>query len=590
MKTIRFIKEIFKEFPSLMITNIVLLLLVNLFATCSLLSISPVVDLYIHPDLKGISPLTLRIIHYAEILGIKVNFFNWVIILITLVMISSIVQVGVRYSILRIKYAVLRKIIIGAFRDFFYTRWNFFSQANQGELLNTFTREITVVGNAFGAMGLFFSYIIQIIFFISVPFYISWQVTLISIIIVAILSLPFLLLGKISYRLGAQITSKANYMLSVIQENLSFAKIVMGFGSQQKTIQNIAKAYDSRIKTVIKSEILNIAIPTFYRPCAIIMVFVALFAAKHFHVALSEITVLILALFQVGIAGGFLCTLKNSIDNFFPSYEQIKRLRNKAQRMKKDSGDRIFDRLNEAIELKDVGFSFPSRPVVLENINVKIPKGKMIAFVGESGAGKTTLIDIIMGFHEPTHGVIMIDGVPLQNYDINSFRHKIGYVPQDSILFNLSIRDNLLWVCDSASDEDIKEACHMAYADEFITQFPEGYDTVVGDRGVRLSGGQIQRIALARALLRKPQLLILDEATSSLDTHSERLIQKAIENISKTTTVIVVAHRLSTIVNADYIYVLSKGRIVQEGTYSQLASKEGHFSRMVSLQLLSHTM
>ena len=193
---------------------------------------------------------------------------------------------------------------------------------------------------------------------------------------------------------------------------------------------------------------------------------------------------------------------------------------------------------------------------------------------------------MIMGFHEPVSGMITFDGIPLQTFDINSYRQRIGYVPQDSVLFNTTIRDNLRWGNEEAGEAEIGEACRQANASEFIERFPDRYDTLVGDRGVRLSGGQCQRLALARAVLRKPELLILDEATSSLDTYSERLIQQAVESVAKETTVIVIAHRLSTVVNADYIYLLERGSVVEEGTYQDLLCKNGHFSDMVKLQSL----
>ena len=223
---------------------------------------------------------------------------------------------------------------------------------------------------------------------------------------------------------------------------------------------------------------------------------------------------------------------------------------------------------------------------MLTDIDLSIPRGTMVALVGDSGAGKSTLIDLIMGFHEPTQGRILIDGTPLQALDILSYRHRIGYVPQDAVLFNTTIRENLRWAKPDATHDEIRQACRQAHAEEFIERFPEGYDTVVGDRGVRLSGGQCQRMALARALLRQPELLILDEATSSLDSQSERLIQQAIEAAAKNTTVIVIAHRLATIVNADAIYVLHGGRIVEEGTYRTLRQQHGPFHRMTQLQLL----
>ena len=210
----------------------------------------------------------------------------------------------------------------------------------------------------------------------------------------------------------------------------------------------------------------------------------------------------------------------------------------------------------------------------------------MFAVVGESGAGKSTLIDVLMGFNQPETGSVTFDGVDLGQYDIVSYRQRIGYVPQDSVLFNTTLRENLRWSHDQATDDEIEAACLRANAHEFIRGFPEGYGTLVGDRGVRLSGGQRQRIALARAILRKPDLLILDEATSSLDTSSERLIQSSLESISGETTLVVIAHRLSTIANADHVYVMEQGRIVESGTYAALVKDGGHFSRMTDLQRL----
>jgi ABC-type multidrug transport system fused ATPase/permease subunit len=224
----------------------------------------------------------------------------------------------------------------------------------------------------------------------------------------------------------------------------------------------------------------------------------------------------------------------------------------------------------------------------LNNINATIPKGKMIAFVGESGAGKSTLIDTLIGFNKLKSGHIKIDGISLQDFDVNTYRKKIGYVSQESILFNMSIMDNLIWAKDDANEEDIKNACKLANANEFIENFYEGYQTVVGDRGVRLSGGQLQRIALARAMIRKPDLLILDEATSALDTKSERIIQKAIEKIANETTIVVVAHRLSTIANADYVYVLENGGVKEKGSYEDLIMQKGLFYDMVKSQKFSN--
>jgi ATP-binding cassette subfamily B protein len=281
---------------------------------------------------------------------------------------------------------------------------------------------------------------------------------------------------------------------------------------------------------------------------------------------------------------GNVISRKNVLHNFLPSYEQINYMINKAKQNVQKSGKLPFRQLSNSVEFKGVTFAYPSHGPVLKDINAVIRKGRMTAFVGESGTGKSTLVDLLIGFYEPNKGEITLDGTSLFEYNILSFRQRIGFVPQDSFLFNNTIRNNLLWSHEKATEKEVVEACKLANAHDFIMEMPNDYDTVVGDRGVRLSGGQRQRIALARALLRKPELLILDEATSSLDSQSETLIQQAIEEIAHQTTIVSIAHRLSTIAKADWIYVLEDGCIVEQGTYQELFDLKGTFSNMAGIQ------
>lgn len=587
MKALIFIRDIFKKFPLLLISNTLLLVAVSLFSAVSLFTVSPLVDFIVNSDLNKLSPLTQKIIAVLKIFGLPPTLNIWLSVFLIFTALSSLFQVFARHSILKTKYAVLRDIMLGTFEDFFNARWYFFTSGKQGIFLNTFIREITVVGDAFGAMALFFASLLQLICFVVVPFYISWQVTGISLGVALLFAVPFLLAGKISYRLGILNTATANQLNSVIHESLGLAKVILGFGKQRQAVKELDKAFDAHRKVTVKAQTIDVAISLLYRPLGMVMLVMALFVARKFGVSLSETTVLLMALLQVVLTIGELAMRKNSLENFFPSYEQIKKLRKLAREMRQESGSKKFEGLKNQLSLERVSFAYPSDKPVLSNINASIPKGKMVAFVGHSGSGKSTFIDMIMGFHQPTAGRILVDGIALKDFDIYSYRKSTGYVPQDSALFNMSIRDNLLWASGEAGDEDITNACRQANADEFIRQLPSGYNTLAGDRGIRLSGGQVQRIALARAILRKPSLLILDEATSSLDTHSERLIQQAIENIAKETTVIVIAHRLSTIVNADYIYVLKDGAIIEEGTYLQLLEKKGIFNQMVKQQALN---
>lgn len=240
------------------------------------------------------------------------------------------------------------------------------------------------------------------------------------------------------------------------------------------------------------------------------------------------------------------------------------------------------------IEFKNVSFRYPStRKYSLREITLDIKHGELIALVGQSGAGKSTLVDLLSGFWYPTKGDIFIEGTNTRELSLQSIRNHIGTVTQDIILFNDSIEANILWGrhnTNSTTEEDIVNAAKAAYAHEFIMDLPEGYKTVIGERGIRLSGGQKQRLTIARAILRNPEILILDEATSSLDSDSEAKIQKAIENIIPGRTTIIIAHRLSTIRKADKVVVLDKGKIVQQGKHDELASTEGIYRDLYNMQ------
>lgn len=244
-----------------------------------------------------------------------------------------------------------------------------------------------------------------------------------------------------------------------------------------------------------------------------------------------------------------------------------------------------FPGFNHDIVFRSVSFIYPqtTNPVI-QDISFAIPSGKTVAFVGSSGAGKSTVLDLLLRLYDPTKGLIEIDGVPLQNYEINEWRKKIGVVTQDIFVFNDTISANILFGDLEASQQDVIDAAIAAGAHSFIEKLPNGYNTVVGERGYRLSGGERQRIALARSLIRKPKLLILDEATSSLDTYSEKIIQETIDSLKDKVTIIIVAHRLSTIVHADQIFVIEKGSILESGTHQELLDKDGRYAYLWKLQ------
>jgi subfamily B ATP-binding cassette protein MsbA len=240
------------------------------------------------------------------------------------------------------------------------------------------------------------------------------------------------------------------------------------------------------------------------------------------------------------------------------------------------------------ITFDNVSFKYPSATVnALQNISVSVRRGEIVALVGYSGAGKSTLVDLVAGFWYPTEGTLSIDGRDIRNLSLRSLRSYIGTVTQDIVLFDDTIKANIRYGRPAATDEEVIEAAKAAFAHDFIMEMPQGYDTMIGERGVRLSGGQKQRITIARAVIRNPSILILDEATSSLDTESERQVQKALEQLMQNRTTIVIAHRLSTIQNASRIIVMSGGRIIQRGTHEELMRQGGLYQELYNMQFKS---
>ena len=247
-----------------------------------------------------------------------------------------------------------------------------------------------------------------------------------------------------------------------------------------------------------------------------------------------------------------------------------------------------FKSLQQGITLHNLSLQYgPELQPALRNINLNIPRGSTVALVGSSGAGKSSLADLLVGLYEPTEGQMLVDGKPLTDFDLISWQQQLGVVSQDTFLFNATIAENISHGSPNATRAQIVEAAEKAQAAGFISELPDGYDTLIGERGYILSGGQRQRLSLARAILRDPELLILDEATSALDTQSERLVQQAIDQFERQHTVLVIAHRLSTIVKADLICVLEKGQIIEQGSHQQLLDRKGTYAGLWRQQVNS---
>ena len=587
---------IFREFlihyPRQFVVLFSILVVEGLVAAGAVLAVVPLADFLFDPGLKSPSRLSQMLLAFLKPLNIHPSFWLFGLLFVSSNLVKGLLDVIARHSILRIKYQVQRGLFDEALTTFFKARWEFFSGADQGRLLNTFNKELANIGDTLGQLATQLARVVQLCIYLAVPMWLNAPMTLTALGLALLLGSPLLLLHKASYRFGQKNIESGNVMMGVISEVLSAARLILGFGRQEQSRGRSLHAFDQHIHATLRSQTLDAAVAGLYQPVGILSAIAALGIGLQQGSPVAEMAALLWSLLRALPLLGSLMSANVSISSFLPSYEQLALLRNQAKQLEEREGDKPFVRLERGVVLKDLDFTYPGRQQTLQGVNLAIRKGQMTALVGESGSGKSTITDLVLGLQIPERGEVLLDGIPLGRWKQNSFRERIGYVPQDPLLFHSSIRDNLLWSHPQGNEADLWEALSMANAESFVKQLPQGIDTIVGDRGIRLSGGQRQRIALARALLRKPDLLILDEATSALDSESERLIQESIDKVARDTTILIVAHRLSTIATADYVYVLREGRVVEEGEYADLSHKPaGVLALMIQVQqpvALSH--
>ena len=578
-------REFMARYPQHFLLLFFFILIEGAVAASSILAIVPFADFLIDSSLKSPSRITELVLSILSYINLEAGFWVFGILFVCLNALKGIFAVIIRYVILRIKYAVMRGLVNDALHTFFKARWEFFSGSDQGRLLNTFNKEIGGIGDTLGHMATVMAKVIQFIIYLLIPLMLNASMTLTAVGLALLMGTPFLLLQRLSYRLGKRNTETGNITMGVLNEVLSAARLILGFGRQAQARDRYLKAFDQHVQVTLYSQTLAVFVPNLFKPLGMLASVIALGIALQQGAPLSELAAVLWSLLAALPILSEIMQGSISIKRFIPSYEQLVSLRKQAALVEENEGEMIFHQMTQGIELRNVDFIYPGREQTLRNIHLEIRKGQMTALVGESGSGKSTITDLVLGLQIPEKGEVLLDGIVLGKWKQNSFRERVGYVPQDPFLFHTSIKANLLWSYDQATEHEIWEACRLANAESFIKELPQGIDTLVGDRGVRLSGGQRQRIALARALLRKPELLILDEATSALDTESERLIQQSIDSLAGHMTILIIAHRLSTIIKADIIYVLKEGRIVEQGSYDQLLEMNSRFTHMAQGQL-----
>ena len=466
---------------------------------------------------------------------------------------------------------------------------SYFAKTRSGDLINTITTEIERIKQAFGGFAfLLTSSLTAAVYFLSM-FLLSWQLTIISMLLFTLLAVGLSTLNARIREASFGVTKASGQYTSTAMEFISGIRTVQAFATQDferkrfyGASSNIVISYGKAIRAWALVKPLAEGLATTILISMIIVAFTVFVANGTLQVA--SLLTFFFVLFRLVPSLQSVNNVMAQLSTLYGSADNIKELLRTDNKKYFKNGETEFLGLKRSIDLVSVDFGYDASNLVLHDITLTIERGQMTALVGGSGAGKTTLADLIPRFYDPTQGKVLIDGVALQEFEINSLRRKMAVVSQDTFIFNNSVRNNIAYGTEGASEKEILEAAQLANALEFIQEMPEGFETQLGDRGVRLSGGQRQRLAIARALLRNPEILILDEATSALDSVSERLIQESLEKLSVGRTVIAIAHRLSTIASADKVVVLEQGRIVEQGGYQELLEQGGKLWKYHQMQ------
>jgi len=515
------------------------------------------------------------------------------IILAVLTMFKTAAYFGGSACLMPLRTGVVRDIRADIYKKILRLPLSFFSEERKGDILARASTDVNEIDASItSSLDMVIKNPIFILIYLGTLLAISWQLTLFTLLVVPFMAMGIGRIGKKLKQKSLFAQSKWSDGISQIEETLGGLRIIKAFIAERKMDKRFEKVNNEFRNASMRVAIRQSAahpVSEFLGTCMIVIVLWFggyLIFSGNSPIDASTFIYYLVILYTILQPLKDLSKAGYSIQKGMASMERINKILNAQNNIKEVDNPHTIKELKESIELRHVSFSYNESKQVLSDINLIVPKGQTIALVGQSGSGKSTLVDLIPRYHDVSGGQILIDGQDIRQLSIQSLRSLIGNVNQEAILFNDSVFNNIAFGVENATMEQVVEAAKIANAHDFIMEMEHGYDTSVGDRGCRLSGGQRQRVSIARAILKNPPILILDEATSALDTESERLVQEALERLMKTRTTIAIAHRLSTIKNADRIYVLHDGHIVESGTHDELIALGKYYKKLNDMQQL----
>ncbi|AFN74983.1 ABC transporter, ATP-binding protein, MsbA family [Melioribacter roseus P3M-2] len=496
------------------------------------------------------------------------------------------------YFLAFVEQGVIKDLRNQAYRHLHKLPMSYFKNEKTGNLISRIMNDVNAVNSSISAV--FLNLIrepLKIVVFLGIAIAISWKLTLFSLIVLPFSLIVISYIGLIIRKQSGLLQQKIADLTNRLHETITGIKVVKAFGMEEYENRKFEEETVGFFRLSLKiTRIRNISSPTTEFLSVIVGVVIIYFGAQLVlvdkSITASQFIGFLFAIFQLMPPVKELSSVNNRIQESSAAADRIFEILDTEPSIKDPENPAPLHDFNDKLEFRNVSFKYEdSESLVLDNINFTANKGKIIAIVGSSGAGKTTLVDLIPRFYDPVEGAILLDGLDIRSFKIEDLRKLMGIVTQETVLFNDTVRNNIAYGLTECDDQKIIEAAKAANAHKFIMELHHKYDTIIGEKGTKLSGGQRQRISIARAILKNPPIMILDEATSALDNESEVLVQEAIERLLHNRTVFVIAHRLSTIRNADRILVLEQGKIVQDGKHEDLIKdEEGIYKKLYELQ------
>lgn len=539
---------------------------------------------------KWLPFLLENLVNYLNALAPKKVLFLLLAVMPVAVIIRAIFEFFHSYIMSDVGQKVIRNVRNSVYEKIQHLSLEYFAKKRSGELVSRITNDVKLIENAVSyALTDLVYQSFEIMFFSLTIFWINWRLASISILVLPLVAIPMVKVGQVLRRLSKKSQEKMADINSLLIETFSGVRIVKAFCAEEREIGKFARQNQDYYKIAMKSikrmtllgigtELIGVAMALFMAYYGATLVFKNLLSFGVFALFMACLLSLIRPFKKLSQVNSI---MQQALTASMRIYEILETKPTVVEKVT----TKILPEFKDKIVFEDVWFSYENQDI-LKGINLEVKRDEVLAIVGPSGVGKTTLVDLIPRLYDPKKGRILIDAVDIKELSFKSLRQHIGMVTQETILFNDTIRANIAYGKPEASEKDIEQAAIQAYAYDFIKQLPQGFQTIIGDRGMKLSGGERQRIAIARALLKNPPILVLDEATSQLDSESERIVQEALDKLIYGRTVFVIAHRLSTVKGAHKIIVLDKGRIVEEGSHNDLLNKGAFYKRLYQMQEL----